>query len=140
MHKSHENSASTPTCFILIDDDMVANMLAQMAVKRHFAQPVIHIFTNPADAVNFITEGEKYNTLPCTVFLDINMPILSGWDVLDKLEKIINSGTTAFNIYIVSSSIDPDDKTRAAEHPLVKGYIEKPLTSQLMQEVFARVE
>jgi CheY-like chemotaxis protein len=137
MHKGHENSIHTITCFILIDDDMVANMLAQMAVKRHFAQPVIHIFTNPADAVNFIAEGEKYNTLPCTVFLDINMPILSGWDVLDKLEKIINAGTTAFNIYIVSSSIDPDDKTRAAQHPLVKGYIEKPLTPQLMQEVFA---
>ena len=137
MHKGHENSIHTITCFILIDDDMVANMLAQMAVKRHFAQPVIHIFTNPADAVNFIIEGEKHNTMPCTVFLDINMPILSGWDVLDKLEKIINSGTTAFNIYIVSSSIDPDDKTRAAEHPLVKGYIEKPLTPQLMQEVFA---
>lgn len=137
MHKSHANSTSTPTCFILIDDDNVANMLAQMSVKRYFNQPVIHTFTNPADAVSFITEGEKYNTLPCTVFLDINMPILSGWDVLDKLEKIINAGTSAFNIYIVSSSIDPDDKTRAAQHPLVKGYIEKPLTPQLMQEVFA---
>jgi len=137
MQNKHANIINAPTCFILIDDDMVANMLAQMAINRHFTQPVIHTFTNPANAVAFITDGEKHNTLPCTVFLDINMPILSGWDVLDRLEKIITNGTSAFNIYIVSSSIDPDDKARATAHPLVKGYIEKPLTNQTMQEVFA---
>ena len=123
---------------MLIDDDDISLYLTSRRLEKEgFAQNIIKHESVDAAIADLQNNRNDINKLPDLIFLDINMPILSGWDVLDKLEKIINAGTTAFNIYIVSSSIDPDDKTRAAEHPLVKGYIEKPLTPYLMQEVFA---
>lgn len=110
--------------YILIDDDLVANMLSDTLIKRHVKQAEIHSFTDPLEGLSYL----KQNTLQATVFLDLNMPKLSGWEVLQHLEKLPAAVTNPLKIYILSSSIDPADRQRADQHPLVTGYIEKPIT------------
>jgi CheY-like chemotaxis protein len=110
--------------YILIDDDLVANMLSETLIKRHVKPVELHSFTDPTHGLAFIKE----NTLAATVLLDINMPKLSGWEVLQKLENLPKEVTNPLKIYILSSSIDPEDRQRADKHPLVVGYIEKPIT------------
>lgn len=115
-------------CFVLIDDDRVANLLTGTVIKRHVPTPNLIEFTLPAEGLQFL----RSNTEKAIVLLDINMPKLSGWDVLDALQKEPASVTSQLSIYMLSSSIDPDDKARAQAHPLVQGYIEKPLTDAVL--------
>lgn len=75
------------------------------------------------------------------LFLDLNMPGLDGWQVIDRL---VSRGLVMnFKIYLLSSSIDPNDKKRAEVHPHVERFIEKPLSKmklkQCLQEAMAAI-
>jgi len=64
------------------------------------------------------------------VFLDLNMPIMNGWEFLDKLSKAKNEITMHYKLYILSSTINPDDQKKAKSNPLVSGFLSKPLTKE----------
>jgi two-component system chemotaxis response regulator CheY len=80
-------------------------------------------------------EFEQDATKPQTVlFLDINMPVLTGWDFLAAFEKFSATVKERIKIYMLSSSVDQRDKDRAASNQYVKDYIVKPLSKdRLMQ-------
>lgn len=117
---------------ILVDDDPVANLLAQSAIKRCFQHFSLATFTDPADFLSYANSITK----PTLLFLDLNMPKLTGWDVMDILETYPKTITSLLSVYIVSSSIDPDDHERADNNPMVKGYIEKPITDIAIKRHF----
>lgn len=118
--------------FVLIDDDPVSNMLARNIIKRHLPLAEFTEFTDPLAALIYLEKNtEKINLL-----LDINMPVLSGWDVLGKIEGFSQEIIDLQRVYIVSSSIDIDDRNRAAAHPLVLGYLEKPISPAQITEHF----
>ncbi len=130
MGKDNHN---LPVHFVLIDDDDVSNMLAKNIIKRYIQLTEFTVFTKPEIALAFL---QTINA-PVVVLLDINMPTLSGWDVLEKIEKFPKQTLDLLNIYIVSSSVDTDDHDRAAGNPLVLGYLEKPITSGQIMMYFA---
>lgn len=116
--------------FVLIDDDDVSNMVAISVLKRHLQIKEFTIFTNPAKALHFL----QTVTTPVVVLLDINMPIMTGWEVLREIEKFPSKTVDLLSIYIVSSSIDIDDHERAAHNQKVLGYLEKPIsTAQIIK-------
>ena len=118
--------------FVLIDDDPVSNLLARNIIKRHLPLAEFTIFTDPLAALMYL---EK-NTAKVNLLLDINMPVLSGWDVLEKIEALSQEIIDLLRVYIVSSSIDIDDRDRAAVHPLVLGFLEKPISPAQITEHF----
>jgi CheY-like chemotaxis protein len=119
--------------FVLIDDDHVSNMLAKNIIRRNFEATEFSVFTEPEEALRFL----ETITTPVVVLLDINMPTLSGWDVLDKIELFPKQTIDMLKIYIVSSSIDIDDHERASRSHLVLGYLEKPITTAQISEHFS---
>lgn len=110
-------------CFLIVDDDEIFLFTAGYAINRTF--PGIKIITSRhgEDALDRLTEIN-----PEVLFVDINMPVMDGWELLDKLAE--KHTPAPYPIIIVSSSIDPADKRRADEHPLKPGFIEKPLTGE----------
>tara|TARA_R110000796_G_scaffold67449_4_gene154752 strand:+ start:1016 stop:1429 length:414 start_codon:yes stop_codon:yes gene_type:complete len=76
------------------------------------------------DLTSIITSKEK---LPEVIFLDLNMPILNGWEFLDNFCKIPDIETKT-RIYILSSSVYSVDIEKAKNYSIVKDFIEKPLT------------
>lgn len=71
-----------------------------------------------------------------TLFLDINMPTITGWEFLEKFQEFTDSVKNQFNIYMLSSSIDPSDIQRAKLNPLVIDFIEKPLSKAILADIF----
>ena len=119
-----------PLRFIIIDNDPVNNLLCGLAIKDAVFDADILDFTNPIKAFEYISAENGSNNYKNILLLDINLPIWSGWDFADQFEKLDENIKNRFKIYMLSSSIDNNDKLRAAENKNVVDYIEKPLTER----------
>jgi CheY-like chemotaxis protein len=85
--------------------------------------PVLKIVENGAEAVQ-AWKQEDWDVL----LMDINMPVMDGWQFLDSLGKLENPPLV--HVVIVTSSIDTIDKRKATKYPQVIGFFEKPLTQE----------
>jgi two-component SAPR family response regulator len=124
--------------FLIIDDDPSNNFLCEIMVKKTISGMDIRTFLEPEIAVDYIKkEYSNGKFIPTVLFLDINMPVMTGWDFLEMLETFDAKIIQNFTIYIVSSSVDQSDKRRAIENPLVIDYIEKPVTVEKLKQIFS---
>jgi len=116
--------------FIIIDNDPVNNLLCTLTIRDVLDKAEIQTFNFPIKGFEYL--AEKYvNTTNLTVLLlDINMPIWTGWDFLDNFDKLDDEIKRQIKIYILSSSIDANDKQRASGNKNVVDYIEKPLSEK----------
>jgi two-component SAPR family response regulator len=115
---------STELKYIIVDDDSFNNTICTMILEDALGDVEIKEFTKPEKALLFIEESVKSPTI---LFLDINMPILTGWDFLEQYEKFSEEVKMHINIYMLSSSLDRRDKDKADANKYVKGFISKPL-------------
>lgn len=124
--------------FILVDDDPLTNSLTKKIIERNLGEVDVKDFDIPELALEYI-ENEFRNgqyTEKTVLFLDINMPTLTGWEFLDRYETFATPLKDQFNIYILSSSIDPADVQRAKLNPLVIDFIEKPIKIDFLVKTF----
>ena len=116
---------------IIIDDDPISNLLTEVRIKSVYDRRLVKSYTNPLEGIAAIkTLIEAPEPANFMLFLDINMPEMSGWDVLDELLPVMQEESgNVVRIYMLSSSIDINDKIRAAKNMYVSGYFEKPLST-----------
>lgn len=123
--------------FILIDDLPMNNMLCSLYILKIFPKADIQTFTDPREGLEYIrTKNTGTGVHETIVFLDLKMPMLTGWDVLEKIAGFPGDAITGFKIYILTSSTNSRDKERAEGNPLVTGYIEKPVTDIELRVLF----
>ncbi len=123
----------------VIDDDKVFHFI----IKRLFSKNNIDIspsfYLNGLDAIEEIKEKiNSGNTLPDLILLDINMPIMDGWQFLDEFRKtrIVTQGERT-TIYLVSSSDSISDINKAKEYQdQIKDYFFKPMTIEDLKKIF----
>ena len=113
----------------LIDDDNIYQFTARKLLEATGLAKHIQSFYNGSDAINYFKDQKNINkeTLPDVIFLDINMPILNGWEFLEEYQKISNGLPKPIVVYVVSSSIDSTDMQRSREYKVVSDYLVKPI-------------
>lgn len=118
---------------ILIDDDKVINHLNKITIIKFLRPHPIDIieFQNAELGFSYIAGMDKCLRTSTVLFLDLNMPILNGWEFLEKLDKFSFRNPLTMDIYVLTSSIDPADKVRAKGYFLVKDFISKPLSNHI---------
>ncbi len=123
--------------FILIDDDPVNNMICQMTIEMVQGKSNIVSFVNPETGFKFIQSeySEAMHGEPTILLLDLNMPIMSGWEFLERFDNLPLEIKDMIKIYILSSSIDERDKDRSYANKNVHGFITKPLTTGFVDKV-----
>ena len=84
------------------------------------------------------TIEQDMNLLPSFIFLDFNMPVLDGWGFLNAYSAIRDKLNRDITLYILSSSISPEDANRAMEYPVVSGFLIKPLERSRAEEILGR--
>jgi CheY-like chemotaxis protein len=120
--------------FIILDDDPDNNMLCAKTINKVFPKATVLTFTDPKIALSYIALTYESATAPDAVLLlDINMPVLNGWEFLNAFARFDIITKAHFRIYMLSSSFDERDKKRAAENTNVFDYIEKPLTREIVE-------
>ena len=122
--------------FIIIDDDPVSNVVCKMTIEKGLKTVTIKTFTNPQEGLLFIKSNYKPDELKATIlFLDINMPVMTGWEFLEHFEDLNDTIKKNIHIYILSSSVDPKDKERSNLNQYVKGHVIKPLTIEIIKNI-----
>ena len=120
---------------IIDDDDIFIYGTRRIMQEVRFCDDII-VYKNGKEAIdgmqNYIKEGKK---LPEIIFLDINMPIMNGWDFLEEFTSIPNLNEGDILLYVVSSSVDPSDLERAKKFSLVHNYILKPILPKQLNEI-----
>ena len=107
---------------LIVDDDKTICLIHKYLLKTvHNIEP--RFYTCAGDALKCIADSP--NSSKYIIYLDINMPVLNGWDFLERLYQFKNK--ERFSVILVTSSIDAVDKSKAKDYDLVQGYIEKPL-------------
>jgi CheY-like chemotaxis protein len=120
---------NTTPDFIVIDDDRVNNKICRRIIHNVAPEAEIQTFFDPnAGLVHIQSSYGTYDANAVILLLDINMPTLFGWEVLEEFKKFSVIIRQHFKIFMLTSSVDPGDKERASDNPLIAGYIEKPLT------------
>ena len=123
---------------MLVDDDPVINMVHSRLIERSCDYEV-DVFENGRDALEKLSSQLKSHPphLPDLILLDINMPVIDGWEFLVELRKLSPDGPETMKVIIVSSSIDSEDIEKSKTYPCVQNFISKPLTVARIKEIIA---
>ncbi len=116
--------------YIIVDDDPFNNMLCRMQLEITFGEVNIDTFEIPEEALTFIESKYSEDAKPAILFLDINMPTITGWEFIEQYEKFNATVKKQISIYILSSSVDSRDKEKAGDNKFIKGFMSKPLQSE----------
>jgi CheY-like chemotaxis protein len=115
-------------CILLVDDDLVSSFLNKEILTRFGVKGQIHTSKNGKEALKFIAERQNGdNPCPDFIFLDINMPVMDGFEFLTEFQKLPKDIQDAIRIVILTSSSNRVDRERAEQFP-IKEYLNKPLT------------
>ena len=125
--------------FLIIDDDRVTVFLHSAIIKSVEPTAILLEFTKPKDAINYFTTQLEKELVSTIVLLDLNMPVISGWEVLDILKDLPFHIRKHLYIFIVSSSLSDFDFQKATEHPLVIEYLLKPLHNKRIENAIEYV-
>lgn len=123
----------------LIDDDEIQNFINEKIIQRFLPSSQVSKYLNGQSAINDI-RSEKLN--PDVILLDINMPMMSGWDFMDivQSDNLLTSGEKPTKVYILSSSKDPSDIEKIKEYDLLLGFFHKPLTQANLQSLLEAIQ
>lgn len=125
------------TNFIIVDDDEFNNKICSVTIAKMSKEAHVKTFTDPLEGfVHIATEyARPGNTETAILFLDINMPVMNGWEFLERFEELEESLKTRIKVHILSSSVDKRDMERAKANKYVAHYLVKPLTTETIRLV-----
>lgn len=126
---------------LLVDDDEATNFLNKMVITKSGITEHIQTVLNGKEAIEYITSQGKYSNQehfypkPKIIFLDINMPVMDGWEFIEAYKNLDGELKDKMIIVMLTTSFNPDDKLRADGIPEITTLRNKPLSYDTIQEI-----
>lgn len=120
---------------MMIDDDYVSNYLNAMLLEESGLVKDLFIYTQPDQALAFLQKACSSNPepfadpFPNVIILDLKMPVMNGFEFLEKFNAIPGIYEREVKIFVVTSSEHSSDVKRASQFSIA-GYITKPVTEE----------
>lgn len=125
----------------IIDDDKVYVNLVRKIIETKKLCENLMVFRDGKQSIDYfeaLMENMKEDRIPEIIFLDLNMPVMDGWEFLERFTKIKNKFNKVITLYVVSSSINPLDVKRAKSLSSVKDYLIKPINIAELENIFCK--
>jgi CheY-like chemotaxis protein len=127
---------NTITC--LIDDDEIYLFSVKKVIEVNKLSERVLEFRNGQEAIDFFVQSSGNNQeLPDVIFLDINMPVMNGWEFIEEFKKIRPQLSKDIMLYVVSSSVDKSDVDKARSFSTVNDYLIKPITATQLKNIYS---
>ncbi|MFM7311110.1 MAG: response regulator [Flavobacteriales bacterium] len=124
--------SQNPARIALVDDDDIMNFLHEEMIQRAAPGSIIDVFKSGKQWVNHLQDESE--TALDILFLDIRMPEMDGFEVLQAMGKT-PSRFAGLKIYVLSSTLDDRDLDRAKNNPMVIDFLSKPLSIDLIARI-----
>lgn len=119
---------------MVIDDDSTFQFIFRKQIEKMEEIEIVNESRNGMEAVSFLKSlDDTAAVCPDLIVLDLNMPVMDGWDFLDEYGKICENGMSSIPICILSSTINQADFDRANTYDSVKSFFSKPITSEQLK-------
>lgn len=130
---------TTAPFLAFIDDDTVFQFTAKILLKKKFHIDNVLLFNNGQEAFDYFeTHKDQKNKMPSVIFVDINMPLMNGWEFIEKITPYSNNELENVDVYMISSSIDNRDVEKSKEFKLIKEFVSKPLTINVFENLLSK--
>jgi len=122
--------------YLLIDDDDIITKIHPVIIRRVDPDCQIDVCATGPEALDFLTQLKSAGDPPPNyIFLDINMPLMSGFELLDQFPDELKEYLNNSKIILLSSSIDPGDVNKARNYKNVKEFASKPLSMDYLNNL-----
>ncbi len=123
------------TDVLLVEDDPITIMVCDRIIKMTSFAEKVKSCQNGKVAIDYLAALSDSEQVPDIIFLDINMPVMNGWDFLEEFDKIKPRFKSLPRIYLLSSTVDPEDYKKAKDFILVQDFLSKPLSKEVLQNI-----
>jgi CheY-like chemotaxis protein len=128
---------STKYKYILIDDSMLDLFINEKMLNVHELAESVVKFSDPRQALEFISAQAGQSSVQFVILLDLQMPVMNGFQFVDGFRQVDASLQAKFRIIMLSSTIDSQDIQRAKADPQIVEIMTKPLNPERLQSILA---
>ncbi|MBT8252605.1 MAG: response regulator [Bacteroidia bacterium] len=127
-------------CVLLIDDDETSNYINKYIINEAGFAENVKIVENGQKALDYLKSNNDSEYLrPNLIFLDMNMPVMNGWEFLEQYKKLEEELQSEMVVVMLTTSLNPDDKANAERNESINHFMNKPLTPEMLQELQNRL-
>ncbi|QJD80798.1 response regulator [Spirosoma rhododendri] len=123
---------------LLVDDDKFTNLVHTKVIERTKLGVSVKAINNVTDAIAFLTQEKAATDQPNIIFLDINMPGLTGWDFMALYDQLDERHKANVIVVMLTTSLNPDDYQRAKLNGHIVDFLHKPLRPDMLLDVASR--
>lgn len=119
---------------LLVEDDRAMNFIHEHLIRKSERCNNIITTYNGKEGIDYL-ESMSAEKMPALIFLDINMPVLNGWEFIEQFKDLSEDKRSKIKVYMVTTSSSSIDIQRAEEDPDIAGFITKPLKKEILEEI-----
>ncbi|WP_026713936.1 response regulator [Flavobacterium daejeonense] len=127
---------------LCVDDDPITLMLCKKVISKASFSNNIATAKNGEEALQYfdsILNKEEEEKIPELIFLDLNMPVMDGWEFLDNFNTEKYAAVNS-KIVVLSSTIDPEDHQKSKNYPMVIDFLSKPITNEMLNYLKSKLQ
>ncbi len=120
----------------LVDDDEIYQFIVRKIIEKKNLPCKLIVFSDGESLLDYLqTHKNEESKLPQAILIDLHMPLMNGWQLIDHYCKIQSGLCLKSNVYVVTSSISEGDRKRAKSYDEVKDFVEKPFDENRLNQI-----